>query len=201
MRGPKTDTVQTDLSVVRRDSQGAVISPSRRKSSSVYSNVTPRSFRKASSSYREGIPNTRRSCAPVTKGAVSFDCHIFQSLARRVEAFGNDLTGEFVWSNILWYSSRRWQGGDAANASGTCSGLQCFAVVLMCLGRIPPNAGPLKFNGLRPQRTPENPRRFFRNQQAVGHLCRYGGRQNRQLSWNHRLRGEDQPAEAEARAA
>jgi hypothetical protein len=29
-------------------------------------------------------------------GAVRFDCHIFQSLARRIEAFGNDLTGEFV---------------------------------------------------------------------------------------------------------
>ena len=29
-------------------------------------------------------------------GAVSFDCHIFQSLAGGIEAFGNDLTGEFV---------------------------------------------------------------------------------------------------------
>jgi hypothetical protein len=29
-------------------------------------------------------------------GAVSFDCHIFQSLAGRIEAFGNDPTGEFV---------------------------------------------------------------------------------------------------------
>jgi hypothetical protein len=40
----------------------------------------------------------------------------------------------------------------------------------MGLGRIPPNADCLKFNDLRPQRTPENPRRLFRNQQVAGSI-------------------------------
>src|SRR5215469_9883701 len=41
------------------------------------------------------MPKTRWSRAP-KMGAVSFHCHIFQSLAGRIEALGNDPTGEFV---------------------------------------------------------------------------------------------------------
>jgi len=70
-----------------------------------------------------------------------------------------------------------------------CSGLQCLAVVLMGLGRIPPNVRPLKFNDLRHQRTPENPWRLFRNQQVAGSSPAGGSNKIKKLIPHGRMNG------------